>query len=126
MSHDKCTLLLDALVNSDLDVDILAGIPCIINDILLHPAKHQIIIQDDCVVTYGHVTSDTVQNSIRRTQAFVLSAESQSTGLWPGSYIEVKVPKELQSDTLLAIGPRFDYGKPKKGLSPPSNRLICW
>ena len=57
-----------------------------INDVSLRPAKHQIIIQDDCVVTYGHVTSDKVQNPVRRTQAFVLRAESQSTVVWPGSY----------------------------------------
>ena len=90
LSHDKCTLLLDALVVSDLDVDILAGIPFMtVNDVSLRPAKHQIIIQDDCVVTYGHVTSDKVQNHVRRTQAFVLRAESQSTVMWPGSYVEV-------------------------------------
>ena len=83
-----------------------------VNDVSLRPAKHQINIQDDCVVTYGHVTSDKVQNRVRRTQAFVLRA--QSTVVWPGSYIEVEVPKELQSDTVLAIEPRFDNDKPKK------------
>ena len=61
-----CTLLLDALVVSDLDVDILAGIPfmTVDDDVSLPPAKHQIIIQDYCVVTYGHVTSDKVQNRV--------------------------------------------------------------
>ena len=45
LSHDKCTLLLDALVVSDLEVDILAGIPFMtINDVSLRPAKHQIIM----------------------------------------------------------------------------------
>ena len=120
LSHDKCTLLLDALVISDLDVDILAGIPFMtVNDVSLRPAKHQIIIQDDCIVTYGHVTSDKVQNRVRRTQAFVLRAESQATVVWPGSYIEVEVPKELQSDTVLAIEPRFDNDKHKKAWVRP-------
>ena len=42
LSHDKCTLL---LVVSDLEVDILAGIPFMtINDVSLRPAKHQIIM----------------------------------------------------------------------------------
>ena len=90
-----------------------------VNDVSLRPAKHQIIIQDDCVVTYGHVTSDKVQNRVKRTQAFVLRAESQSTVVWPGSYIEVEVPKELQSDTVLAIEPRFDNDKPKKAWVRP-------
>ena len=120
LSHDKCTLLLDALVVSDLDVDILAGIPFMtVNDVSICPAKHQIIIQDDCLVTYGHVTSDKVQNRVRRTHAFVLRAESQSTIVWPGSYIEVEVPKELQSDTVLTIESRFDKDKPKKAWVRP-------
>ena len=33
-----------------------------------------------------------LRNRVRRTHAFVLRAESQSTVVWPGSYIEVEVP----------------------------------
>ena len=107
-SHD---LHLEALVVSDLDVDILAGIPFMdYNDIAVRPAKHQIIIQGSNTIQYGFKPSRKAENRVRRT-AFVLRGHSTSTVIWPGNYIEVDTPIDLDPDCILAIEPRTDNCK---------------
>lgn len=111
LSRDKYTLKLEALVVSDLDVDILAGIPFMtVNDISVRPAKHQIIMGGSYSVTYGPTAPDVPEHRVRRTQAYVLRADRVSTVVWPGSFIEVDTPPELK-DTTLAVEPRSENGK---------------
>ena len=105
-------LHLDALVVNDLDVDILAGTPFMVtNDISIRPSKHQITIQDSNIIYYSPSSTPTHANHIRRTQAHILRAPSTTSVIWPGEYIDVPIPNEIEPDTTLAIEPRPDYTK---------------
>ena len=87
---------------NELDVDILAGIPFMsTNDISVRPAKQQILIGDTSIVHCG--TSPSVSpNRMRRTQAYILKPEATSV-IWPGSYLELALPSDLQPECTLAI-----------------------
>lgn len=112
MTRDNINLQLEALVVNDLDVDVLAGIPFMTsNDIAIRPAKHQITISDSIVVSYGSSTNDPPRNRVRRTQAYVLKSESASTVVWPGEYVELILPSDLESDCTVAIESRPDCHK---------------
>jgi len=55
-SRDGHELYFEGLVVENLDTDILAGIPFMEkNDVSIRPHKHQVIIQDSSVYTYGSV-----------------------------------------------------------------------
>ena len=111
LSRDNLNLTLDALVVNDLDVDILAGIPFMaLNDISVRPAKQQIMIGDTNTVHYG--TSDTDNhNRVRRAHAYVLKPETTSV-VWPGGYVELALPSDLQPECTLAIESRSDNYQP--------------
>ena len=47
-------------------------------------------------------------NRVGITQEFVLRATIPSTVIWPGSYIEVETPLEIDPDHIVAIKPRYD------------------
>ena len=107
LSRENTDLYLEALVVSDLDVDILAGIPFMThNDISVRPAKQQINIKGCDPIKYGPSTSDQMENRIRRAQAFVLKAKSCT--VWPGSFVEFDIPVDFNSDSVVAIEPRTD------------------
>lgn len=109
LSRNNQHLKLDALVVEDLDVDVLAGTPFMIeNDISLRPAKKQILIQNTDVVKYDTGPNCTTYHNVCRAKAFVLHAPSTSTVVWPGEYIELDVPEEIRSDNILAIEARSD------------------
>ena len=104
---------------NELDVDILAGIPFMsTNDISVRPAKQQILIGDTNIVHYGTSPSDS-SNGVRRTQAYILKPEATSV-IWPGSYLELAFPSDLQSECTLAIESRTDNVKFLKKWPPPS------
>ena len=116
LSRDNLNLTLDALVVNDLDVDILAGIPFMaVNDISVRPAKQQIMISDNITVHYGTSDSNN-QNHVRR--AYVLKPETTSV-IWPGSYLEVALPSDLQPECTLAIESRSDNVKFPTDWPPP-------
>ena len=95
---------------NELDVDILAGIPFMLtNDISVRPAKQQILIGDTNVVHYGTSPSDS-PNRVHRTQADILKPEVTSVA-WPGSYLELALPSDLQPECTLAIESRTDSVK---------------
>ena len=107
LTRGNCELFLEALVVNDLDVDILAGIPFMSrNDISVRPAKQEIIIGDCKPICYGSIETNNKDNRVRRTQAFVLRGTAAT--IWPGDFIELDAPKELQEDCVLAIEPRID------------------
>lgn len=112
LSRNHLNLQLDALVVDDLDVDVLAGTPfMVINDISLRPSQQQITIKGSDVTYYGTTVPDPTENHVRRTQAQVLRAPSSPIVVWPGDYIELDIPNEVDPDTTLAIEPRPDYSK---------------
>ena len=107
LSREGIDLYLEALIVSDLDVDILAGIPFMThNDISVRPAKQQIEIKGCSPINYGPSADKGKENRVRRTQAFVLRAKN--TTVWPGSYIEFDTPPDFQHDCSVAIEPRTD------------------
>ena len=120
LHRNHVSLLLDALVVEELDVDILAGTPFMsVNDISVRPAKQQISIQGTHVSYYGDDAPEASPNHIRRTQARVLRAPPISTVVWPGDYLEVDLPPDIQPDATLAIEPRPDYSKRRRDWPTP-------
>ena len=112
LSRNEHILRLEALVVNDLDVDVLAGIPFMdYNDIAVRPAKQLIIIGDLDTIYYGPTLPDPTVNHVRRTQAYGLRAHTVSTVVWPGEFIEVDLPSEIDQDGVLAIEPRTEQGK---------------
>lgn len=109
LRRGQANLDLEALVVSDLDVDILAGIPFMSsNDISVRPAKQQIIISDSDTIYYGQTEPISPHSRVRRTQAFVLRAKPVSTTVWPGCYVELDTPPDISPDCLLAVEPHSD------------------
>ena len=104
---------------NELDVDILAGIPFMsINDISVRPAKQQILIGDTNIVHCGTSPSDS-SDRVCRTQAYILKPEATSV-IWPGSYLELALPSDLQPECTLAIESRTDNVKFLNNWLPPS------
>lgn len=65
------------------------------NDITIRPARQKVRISDKCVFWYG-TKARKGHHSIRLTQ--VLRAPvAHTTTLWPGEYIEVKLPDNMTS-----------------------------
>ena len=109
---------------NELDVDILVGIPFMsTNDISVRPAKQQILIGDTNIVHYGTSPSDS-PNRVHRTQAYILKPEATSV-IWPGSYLELALPSDLQPECTLAIASRMDNVKFLDNWPPPSIIEAC-
>ena len=120
LSRDNTELALDALVVNELDVDILAGISFMsTNGISVRPAKQQILIGDTKIFHYGTSPSDS-PNRVRQTQAYILKPEATSI-IWPGSYLELALPCDLQSECTVTIESRTDNVKFPNNWPPPSN-----
>ena len=101
-------LQLEALVVSDLDVDILAGIPFMsTNDIANFPSKQNIVIKIKITVHYNDPKTEQYpcKNRVRRTQAYLVRAHQVCSVVWPGCYGEFEVPSEVGADSVLAIEP---------------------
>ena len=88
------------------------------NDISVRPAKQQILKGDTNIVHYGTSPSDS-PNRVRRTQAYILKPEAISV-IWPGSYLELALPSDLQPECTLAIESRTDNVKFLNNWPPPS------
>ena len=83
---------------SDLDVDVLAGTPFMAtNDISICPAMQQITIKGTSVTYYSPTSSDSHHHHVRRTQAHLLRAPAVASVIWPGEYLEMSIPKELEN-----------------------------
>ena len=121
LSRDNKTLKLKALVVSDLDVDILAGIPFMtVNDISVRPAKQQIIIDESTVVNYGSFSDQSACNRIRRTQAYVLRSTPCSTVVRLGNFIELDLLPDLDPDCTVALEARADSSTSSDSWPAPS------
>ena len=97
-------LLLEALVASELDEDVLGGSPFMEhNDIWVRPRKKIIGIGDS---TYSYKTTQSSSVLNNRVQVDLLRSPA-STVIWPGDYLEVKVPDKY-ADAEVGIEPRID------------------
>ena len=88
------------------------------NDISVRPTKQQILIGDTNIVHCGTSPSDS-PNRVRRTQAYILQPEATSV-IWPGSYLELALPSDLQPECTLAIESRTENVKFLNNWLPPS------
>ena len=122
LCRDNINLTLDALVVENLDVDILAGIPFIrTNDIMVRPAKQQLLISDKHSIIYGSSKYNSNDSSIKRIHAHVLKVIA-TNNIWPGEYIEINLPDNLDPDQCFAIEPRNDMKQSKNdGMWPQPN-----
>ena len=101
------SLMLEALVVEDLDVDILAGAPFMTsNDIAVRPSKHEIIIAGCDVASYDSSQISQAHHAVRACH--LLRAPCANTTVWPGEFLEVDAPSEFLKDSPLAIEPRTD------------------
>ena len=121
LSRGNKTLKFEALVVSDLDVDILAGIAIMtVNDVSIRPAKQQIITDESTVINYGSFSDQSSCNRMRRTQAYVLRSTPCSTVVWPGNFIELDLPTNLDPDCTVALEARTDPSAASDSWSAPS------
>ena len=118
LTRDKHSFLLEALVVSNLDSDILAGVPFMIqNDISVRPSKKQVQIGDDTFVSYSTQPKTSNTHTIRSCMAHILHAPVKTT-IWPGEFIEVDTPSELPVDAEVAIEPRCESSYSSTWLKP--------
>ena len=104
LSFKGHNLLLEALVASKLDEDILAGTPFMdSNDVWVRPRK-KIVGIGDAVYQYKTCQSTSLTN--RSVQVDLLRSPSGTT-VWPGDYLEIQVPDQYV-DSEIGIEPRFD------------------
>ena len=85
------TFIFKGLVVENLDADVLAGTPFMeSNDIAVCPAKRQVILGDGTIHNYGFQQPVSISPTARC--AIVLRSPPTSTTLWPGEFLEVKLP----------------------------------
>ena len=70
------------------------------------------------IVLYGTSPSDS-PNRVRRTQAYIVKLEATSV-IWPGSYLELALPSDLQPECTLAIESGTDNVKFTNNLPQPN------
>ena len=78
------------------------------NNIGLLPAENQILINDGTY--YTHNTESKSENASRKvchTNVYLIRTPPVTTTIWPGDFIEVPIPPELNEKTELAIVPRY-------------------
>ena len=101
LTRDKHSLLLEALVVSNLDSDILPGVPfMVLNDIFVRPSKKQVQIGDDTFVSYSTQPKTSSTHTIHSCTAHILRAPVKTT-IWPGEFIKVDTPSKLPIDAKL-------------------------
>ena len=125
--RDSNRFLLEALVVEDLDVSILAGTPFMEhNDITIRPAKRQVILHNGTTFTHGSKPCVGDQHKIRRT--IVLRSPGQQTTVWPGEFLEIELPPELEEDSIpLAVEPHITFQARNISIGPrqwPSPTII--
>ena len=106
-TRDNTDFSFEGLVVENLDVEVLAGTPFMeTNDIAVRPAKREVLLGNGSAYTYGSKSPPSPHATARR--AFVLRAPSPSQTVWPGEFVEVRLPDEAPSDSEYALEPRID------------------
>ena len=120
--RDNNKLYFEGLVVENLDSDILAGIPFMErNDISIRPAHRQVMIDNECIYTYGSSNIQATNHSVR--MAYIARAPSDSTTIWPGEYVDVKIPTDMDSpENVFSIEPHLS--KPDNSPAWPQPSLL--
>jgi hypothetical protein len=128
LQRDNRTFALDALVVENIDVDILAGVPFMVdNDITLRPAKYEITFSDGKSYHYCHQNRNKNNNSthmIRKTNAHILRAPSSNVTIWPGDFLEIDIPPEY-NNVDIAVEPRLQKPSVRDWPTPFVVTPIC-
>ena len=85
----------------------------------------QITIKGTSVTYYSPTSSDSHHHHVRRTQAHLLRAPAVASVIWPGEYLEMSIPKELEPDISLALQPHPDNQTQQELASFSYSRLSC-
>jgi len=97
--------MFEGLVVEDLNVEVLAGTPFMeTNNVAVRPAKREVHLGNGSVYTYGSRSPPSPFPTIRR--AFVLRAPAPSKTVWPGKFVEVRLPDDAPRDSEYALEPR--------------------
>ena len=108
------TFKFDGLVANELENDILAGTPFLLdNDIGVRPAKNQIVVKGRDIIYYGPQHRPNVATA-RRIQPYLCRGSDRKVVL-PGDFIEFQTPG--RPDTTWALEPRLDFPV-NKGCDP--------
>ena len=106
-TRDNTDFRFEGLVVEDLDVEVLAGTPFMeTNDVAVRPAKKEVHLGNGSVYTYGSKSTPSPLPTVRR--AFVLRAPAPSKTVWPGEFVEVRLPDDAPMDSEYALEPRTD------------------
>ena len=106
-TRDNTDFTFEGLVVEDLDVEVLAGTPFMeTNDVAVRPAKREVHLGNGSVYTYGSRSPASPLPTVRR--AFVLRAPAPSKTVWPGEFVEVRLPDDAPPDSEYALEPRTD------------------
>lgn len=126
LTRGNHNLTLEALVVNDLDVDLIGGIPFMCaNDIMVRPARQQIVIGGEDFIFYTPSKQQSSENHVRRTQAFVLRASGESSVTWPGSYLEIDLPSDVQPDETITVEPKFGSSLEYQWPAPQVVEAVC-
>ena len=106
-TRDNTDFTFEGLVVEDLDIEVLAGTPFMeTNDVAVRPAKREVHLGNGSVYTYGSRSPASPLPTVRR--AFVLRAPAPSKTVWPGEFVEVRLPDDAPPDSEYALEPRTD------------------
>ena len=106
-------LSFEGLVVKNIDVDVLAWTPFIeSNDIAVCPAKHQVILGDGTIHNYGSQKPVTINSTAHC--AIVLHSPPTPTTLWPGEFLEVRLPGNTSPNSVYALEPWTDAPSVRK------------
>ena len=106
-TRDNTDFMFEGLVVEDLDVEVLAGTPFMeTNDVAVRPAKREVHLGNGSVYTYGSKSTPSPLPTVR--WAFVLRAPAPSKTVWPGEFVEVRLPDGATPDSEYALEPRTD------------------
>ena len=112
-NHEGREFTFECLVVRNLDVDVLAGTPFMeANDIAVCPAKHQVILGDGSIYSYGSQHPAAVGTAARC--ALVLCSPPTPTTVWPGEFVGVELPSDAPPNSEYALEPQTDAPSVRK------------
>ena len=94
------------------------------NDISVRPSKQQITIKGIENLQYGCPKTEQEYHAVRRAQSYILRAPPHSSVVWPGEFLEVNLPSDIDLDSTLAIEPRIGSVKPQMTTSWPEPFIV--